>query len=97
MSTEDTEMKLVEVLGAQIGFGNMMSLATEAWRQSLLAKGYPVGGEFVVGPCRAMVVSCHDCQRHECDWCCGSGWLTEHVNELKRKEKHENEPSKISV
>jgi hypothetical protein len=48
--------EIVQRLGEQIGYGALMSSASASWRQSLAAKGYPVGGEFVAGPCYATVV-----------------------------------------
>lgn len=74
--------ELVRRLGADIGYGNMMVLARDCWRESLAAKGYPLGGEHSVGPCIACTVPC-DCPDRRCDWCCGSGWLTERVKEAK--------------
>jgi hypothetical protein len=44
------------------------------------------GSNFVVGPCESMTVPC-DCDApHECDWCCGCGWLTKHVKAIKDAE-----------
>lgn len=70
-------------LGAMIGFGNMMQLASSCWREHL---GPPLeGGEFVVGPCRGSVVDCpdasHGTEDEHCDWCCGCGWVTQQVAE----------------
>lgn len=87
----DTEDELVSDLGRMIGFGNMMSRASRIWGKIL----YPPGGEFVVGPCRAMTVKC-GCRSHEagraalldpnghCDWCCGCGWVTKTVRARQR-------------
>ena len=47
----------VKALGRQIGFGALMSTASAAWREVLAEKGYPLGGEFVSGPCHGTVVS----------------------------------------
>lgn len=41
----------VRLFGATIGFGALMHAASYEWRESLKAKGYPVGGEFAVGNC----------------------------------------------
>ena len=43
----------VEQLGREIGFGAMMVSASIGWRKFLLEAGYPAGGEFTLGPCRA--------------------------------------------
>jgi hypothetical protein len=34
-----------------------MSTASVAWREILAEKGYPIGGEFVAGPCHGTVVA----------------------------------------
>lgn len=44
------EKETVRILGRQIGYGNMMHLAHECWREDLKAKGYPEEGAFTVGP-----------------------------------------------
>lgn len=46
----------VKKIGRRIGFGALMSTASAAWREELAAGGYPVGGEFVAGPCQVTVV-----------------------------------------
>lgn len=78
MSHKDTVMRL----GEQIGFGNLMDLARDAWRD-VLARDWPgcEGGEFQVGPCVTMTIEC-GCERG-CDWCAGSMWLTKHVKQIK--------------
>lgn len=45
----------VRALGEAHGFGAMMNAASRIWRVVLKADGYPAGGEFTVGPCRATV------------------------------------------
>jgi hypothetical protein len=74
------ERFLVRQLGDRIGFGNMMHIASNLWREKLELQGLE-GGEFSVGPCVAGTVPC-ECS-HPCDWCNGAGWLTPHVKELK--------------
>ena len=76
------ERQAVARLGDQIGYGNMMSLASEIWGVSLHIKGLP-GGEFVVGPCKALTEPCGCGGSKDCDWCCASGWLTRKVKEIK--------------
>ena len=41
------EIKRVEELGEQIGYGNMMSIASALWRKKLKESGTPVSGAFV--------------------------------------------------
>ena len=74
----------VHDLGQEIGFGNMMHLASEIWKIELHIKGLP-GGEFVVGPCSAFTVPCGCGGSKDCDWCAACGWLTPHVKEIKDK------------
>jgi hypothetical protein len=45
----------VAALGDRIGYGALMSSASASWRKRLKEDGYPVGGEFVAGPCQATV------------------------------------------
>ena len=74
----------VDVLGQKIGFGNMMDIASRKWDERLKLKGL-TGGAFVVGPCKLMTFECGCKNAVKCDWCCGSGWLTKHVKEIKDK------------
>lgn len=41
------EIQAVKTLGEQIGYGNMMSMASALWRKSLAESGYPVIGACV--------------------------------------------------
>lgn len=77
------EYELVERIGEEIGYGRMMQLAQEAWRNSLARDGWPIGGEFAYGPCVAMLVRCGCKHPGKCDWCCGTGKLTKHVKKIK--------------
>jgi len=47
----------VRALGERIGFGAVIASASASWRLSLAAKGHPVGGEHVSGPCQATVTA----------------------------------------
>ena len=49
--------EVVTALGQSIGFGALMSAAQYGWRETLRAKGYPLGGEFIAGPCYATVIT----------------------------------------
>jgi len=81
MSENNREQaRAVHNLGVQIGFGNMMHLARDEWRVSLLKQDL-AGGEFAVGCCVALTVPC-GCT-YPCDWCNGCGWLTPKVKELR--------------
>lgn len=46
----------VQELGDVIGYGALMSSASASWRMSLIAEGYPTGGEFVAGPCMGTLI-----------------------------------------
>lgn len=46
---------VIRALGAVIGYGAMMTSASAAWRAAASERGWPVGGEFTVGPCRIVV------------------------------------------
>ena len=78
------EEELVDVIGAQIGFGRLMQLAEQRWRVRLASKWLKSGGEHTVGPCAAFMVPCpcpasgRDAAGH-CEWCCGAGRVTERV------------------
>lgn len=43
---------VVSTLGKRIGYGALMATASYLWREELKSEGYPVGGEFIAGPCR---------------------------------------------
>jgi len=47
----------VERLGERIGFGALIASASASWREVAKRDGHPVGGEFVVGPCMAVLQS----------------------------------------
>jgi len=49
---EDAEVKAI---GKRLGFGALMYAASKGWRECLAEDGWPAGGEFMVGPCRATV------------------------------------------
>ncbi len=74
--------QLVRQLGEAIGYGNLMSLASDGWREALERDGFPSGGEFSLGPCVAMLVPCPGCIKNpepHCDWCCGTHKVTQKV------------------
>jgi len=80
---QENHKRQVQRLGAEIGYGNMMDLASQCWREYLVGMGAPPGGEFVVGPCACMVVPCGCELPHKCEWCNGCGWLSKHVKAIK--------------
>lgn len=81
---EETEVRAV---CDKIGYGRVMRLASELWKEKL-AKSGGSGGEFVIGACAALTVVCQ-CMatsvRVNCDWCEGTGWVTKHVGNVQKK------------
>lgn len=73
------EHALVMDLGKNIGFGRLMQLAEQCWREWSAERGIPTGSEHTVGPCAAGMVPCPCGAPVECDWCLGSGRVTKRV------------------
>ena len=46
---------VVAALGDRIGYGALMSSASASWRRRMKEDGFPVGSEFVAGPCQGTV------------------------------------------
>ncbi len=65
------------------GYGATMQLASDQWGIKLATIG-ATGGELRVGPCVAQTVECGCDVPHQCEWCCGSQWLTKHVKAIKQ-------------
>ncbi len=80
------EKKFIKQVGERIGYGRIMQIGQELWREQLEEMGL-AGGEFASGPCVASTVPC-GC-KDSCGWCCGAGWLTEHVKAVKDKMENE--------
>ena len=78
-----SEQESVRRLGSEIGYGNLMHVASQEWGKDLKRKWRADGGQFAVGPCVVMTVPCGCKSPKDCDWCCGSGWLTKRVKEAK--------------
>ena len=47
MTNLKSEIKLVKIIGEQIGYGHMMLLASALWRKSLNERGVPESGAFL--------------------------------------------------
>ncbi len=88
METTD-DKNAVRQLGRKIGYGNLMYVASQQWGEDLKQKWNEDGGQFAVGPCVVMTVPCGCKSPKDCDWCCGSGWLTKHVKKVKEASKNE--------
>lgn len=78
------EKKLVQNIGGTMGFGRLMQLAEECWREIAISKGLN-GSEHTTGPCAAFMVPCphpiKDDNGH-CNICCGAGRITKGVAKL---------------
>ena len=79
---DDSDRALVAELGGKIGYGRIMELASDLWGESLVERGLPDGGQFVLGACKAMTVACGCESPKDCGWCCGTGRLTRAVYEM---------------
>ena len=67
------------------GWGRVMQMTEELWRAEAIADGVP-GIEHTHGPCAGLLVPCscaaaiaRSADPIGCDWCCGSGRVTERV------------------
>ncbi len=77
--------------GGVPAFGELMRQAEAGWRLWLAGQGHPPGGEFAVGPCAGMLVSCQCATEAEpqldenghCEWCCGTRRVTQKVREAQ--------------
>lgn len=83
---QEGEKQAVMDLGEKIGFGRIMQLARDCWRERLeRVDPATVGGEFAYGPCVALLVTCGCVEAGGtpggCDWCCGTGKVTQKVRE----------------
>jgi hypothetical protein len=81
-SLAECERDAVRRLGEQIGYGRTMQLCEELWNEH-----EPKGHGHSVGPCLALLTPCA-CVESEpgpasCNWCCGTGRVTQHVRILQ--------------
>lgn len=77
------ETSIVRALGLALGFGRLMQLTEQSWRELAVQRDVP-GTEFTVGPCARELVPCpHPASslnvNGHCDWCCGDGRVTARV------------------
>lgn len=89
-----SEEDAVRLLGEAIGYGRLMQAAEKVWREKAIAQGTP-GSEHTVACCGAFVVPCphrdenaperYFDENGHCDWCCGSGRVTERVAKAMRE------------
>ncbi len=76
----------IRQLGNEIGYGHLMWEASQEWSKDLKRRWGLDGGQFAVGPCVRLTVPCGCESPEDCDWCCGSGWLTERVKKAKDQQ-----------
>lgn len=76
----------VRRLGDEVGYGFLMHTAEEIWREKAVASG-TAGGELTIGPCAALMRPCLCRAPSKCDWCCGTGRVTERVLQAMKDER----------
>jgi hypothetical protein len=82
MMVEPSERVFVialETLCREHGFGRVMQLASLLWKNKAEEDGRS-GAYQIVGPYKGETVPCGCDKKNECDWCCGSGWVTKRVS-----------------
>lgn len=75
------QKKIVQ-LCEDYGYGRVMEVTSKEWSKKADSIDLS-GSHFVVGPCGSQVEPCECDPRDNCVWCCGSGWLTNHVKSVK--------------
>lgn len=83
------EKDIVTQLGDTIGYGRIMQLCEEIWREKAITQGFP-GSEHTTGACAAFMVTCPHpvkCSNGHCEICCGAGRITKGVQALIEREK----------
>jgi hypothetical protein len=78
----DTFEKQIGHLSETFGYGLVMQEVSQQWNKKASSEGR-IGEGFVVGPHNRFSELCGCEPGINCDWCCGSGWLTKHVKSLK--------------
>lgn len=81
--SEEVEEARVASLADEIGYGRIMQLCEQLWREKLEPQGH-TGGEHSTGCCVVFLVPCPCVPSAElaaCDWCCGSGRVTKKVRD----------------
>ena len=91
---DEREKPLVRMLGDKIGYGRLMQLTEETWREKTEFKG----SEFAIGACVSFMVPCDhsikDAQGH-CELCCGAGRVTKGVKALADEVRGKEEQARI--
>lgn len=79
------DREAVKKLGEQLGYGRIMQLCEELWRDEIKSTAHE-GGEFTIGCDSAMLDECDCTVSNKCDWCCGIGRVTEKVKQAMDSE-----------
>ena len=81
---------IVKKLGDEIGYGRLMQLTEEMWREKAEFKG----SELAVGACVSFMVICDHSIKDDnghCKLCCGAGRVTKGVKDLADELRASNE------
>lgn len=96
---QNQHQEILKPICEAFGYGATMKEVETLYRQKVNEPDNlsVTGSNFVVGPCESATVPCECDPQHGCDWCCGCGWLTKHVKQIKdqtnidSREKSEDE------
>jgi len=88
---QKVEYEMTMNLLRSVGFCRAMEMSQIGWAEQLKDMLGISGGEFVVGPCAGMTVTC----KHEivdkngnCEVCAGAGWITQGVQKMLDERKN---------
>lgn len=86
-SRDLAETMLVASVGNRIGFGRVMQLCEQVWREKEARVDGVGGGEYTVGPCAVSLVPCGCSTRPVdwCAWCVAVGRVTKLVREAQER------------
>jgi|HubBroStandDraft_4_1064222.scaffolds.fasta_scaffold66118_4 hypothetical protein len=80
------EELLVRDLGKRIGFGRIMQLCEQLWKESHNENGF-YGSELTVGPCAAFMVKCEHLEVDDnghCNLCYGGERIPKRLTEIAK-------------
>ena len=82
------EVTAVRELGERFGYGQVMQLCEQIWKEKEGTRGGEHTHLHLTGPCAIVLVRCPGPQHEEdhpdyphCDWCCGAHRVTKRVAE----------------
>lgn len=88
MLIDEKQKSTVEMIGDDIGYGRLMQLAEQIWKE----KAESSGGEHTVGPCAFFMTPCKHWIKDDnghCEICCGAGRVTKGVARYMEATKRE--------